>query len=367
MKRPLRILALLLAMLLIFTACGKKEGNEGGNSGSGSESSSSQAGPFDYSAPFGDNGYWKDVKASDYVTLGDSKSYKVDEAEVDQLVTYYLAAYPKTTPLYEGEVKDGDSVNIDYVGYVDGKAFDGGNTNGQGTEVTIGVTQYIDDFLQQLIGHKVGDSFDINVTFPEDYGVDELNGKDAVFKTTINYIVEYAANELSDDFVMTYFNQDFGWETVSDMRSGIVQNLAMNNAFSTAEFKETPQVMIDYVKKDIENQVNTNYAYFEQLASQYNVDVQTVLYTTVGYETKEDYLNGMLEGHEQQAQFYLFYQALAEDMGVTMSEKDVVAKLAEIDDGSVSKDELISFYGMNFMKWQVMVETVVKKLGEMAQ
>ncbi len=88
------------------------------------------------------------------------------------------------------EVKDGDKVNIDYVGTVDGVAFDGGNTNGTGTDLTIGSGSYIDDFEEQLIGSHPGDTVEVNVTFPENYGNEELNGKDAVFTVTVNGIYE---------------------------------------------------------------------------------------------------------------------------------------------------------------------------------
>lgn len=87
-------------------------------------------------------------------------------------------------------VADGDTVNIDYTGYVDGEAFDGGSTDGYGTDLTIGSGTYIDDFEEQLIGHNVGENVQVTVTFPEDYGVEELNGKEAVFDVTINGIYE---------------------------------------------------------------------------------------------------------------------------------------------------------------------------------
>lgn len=88
------------------------------------------------------------------------------------------------------EVADGDKVNIDYVGTVDGVEFEGGNTNGTGTDLTIGSGSYIDDFEDQLIGAHPGDTVEVNVTFPEDYGNEELNGKDAVFTVTVNGIYE---------------------------------------------------------------------------------------------------------------------------------------------------------------------------------
>ncbi len=88
------------------------------------------------------------------------------------------------------EVKDGDKVNIDYVGKVDGVEFEGGNTNGMGADLTIGSGSYIDDFEDQLIGAHPGDTVEVNVTFPENYGNEELNGKDAVFTVTVNGIYE---------------------------------------------------------------------------------------------------------------------------------------------------------------------------------
>ena len=86
------------------------------------------------------------------------------------------------------EIKDGDMVNIDFVGSIDGVEFEGGSTEGQGTFLVIGAKRYIDDFEEQLIGAHPGDDVEVNVTFPEDYGKDELNGKDALFKVKVNGI-----------------------------------------------------------------------------------------------------------------------------------------------------------------------------------
>lgn len=97
------------------------------------------------------------------------------------------ASYNTDTSL---TVADGDTVNIDYTGYVDDVAFDGGSTDGNGADLTIGSGTYIDDFEEQLVGHNVGENVQVTVTFPEDYGVEELNGKEAVFDVTINGIYE---------------------------------------------------------------------------------------------------------------------------------------------------------------------------------
>ena len=85
-------------------------------------------------------------------------------------------------------VKDGDTVNIDYVGRIEGVAFEGGDTKGQGAQLTIGSGTYIDNFEEQLIGSHPGDEVKVTVTFPENYGKEELNGKEAVFDVVVNGI-----------------------------------------------------------------------------------------------------------------------------------------------------------------------------------
>ena len=87
-------------------------------------------------------------------------------------------------------VENGDTVNIDYVGSVDGVEFSGGNTQGMGTDLVIGSGLYIDDFEEQLIGAHPGDHVTVTVTFPEDYGKEDLNGKEAVFEVTVNGIYD---------------------------------------------------------------------------------------------------------------------------------------------------------------------------------
>lgn len=88
------------------------------------------------------------------------------------------------------EVKDGDTVNIDYVGKIDDVAFDGGSTDGNGTDLVIGSGSYIDNFEEQLIGAHPGDEVEVKVTFPDDYQATDLAGKEAVFDVTVNGIYE---------------------------------------------------------------------------------------------------------------------------------------------------------------------------------
>ncbi|MCD7883819.1 MAG: FKBP-type peptidyl-prolyl cis-trans isomerase [Lachnospiraceae bacterium] len=107
-----------------------------------------------------------------------------DEASTES-ITEEAVSYSTDTSL---TVADGDTVNIDYVGSIDGVEFSGGSTDGNGTDLVIGSGSYIDDFEEQLIGYHPGDTVEVTVTFPEDYGVDDLNGQEALFEVTINGI-----------------------------------------------------------------------------------------------------------------------------------------------------------------------------------
>lgn len=111
---------------------------------------------------------------------GDAES--ADEAAADAVLTLDTTV--------GREVKDGDTVNIDYTGYKDGEAFDGGSTNGAGADLEIGSGTYIDGFESGLIGKKVGDTVDLDLTFPENYGASDLAGADVTFTVTINGIYD---------------------------------------------------------------------------------------------------------------------------------------------------------------------------------
>ena len=132
----------------------------------------------DYSEGLNEDGTIKDVRALDYVTLCDYKNISVSRSEVelsDEDMQAQIDKLLKAHPDYDTDtsikIKDGDTINLDYVGSIDGVEFQGGSTGGAGTLLTIGSHSYIDGFEDAIIGHNVGENFDIHVTFPEDYQV----------------------------------------------------------------------------------------------------------------------------------------------------------------------------------------------------
>ena len=247
--------AMCMVLCLMLTACSSadSEGTEGTEGTENTETNYSTE--FYLSEYLDEDGYLKDVDFAKAVTLPDYKSVVVPkehytpgdltlQLEIEEL----LSGYSTKETVTEGVVEDGDTLNIDYVGSIGGVEFAGGSTNGNGTEVTIGVTQYIDDFLQQLIGHKVGENFDIEVTFPENYGNEDLNGKDAVFETTINFIVETETPELTDEFVKENLEEAYGYTSVEDMKSKLKEsmtrskkeNYAWEYILENSEFETLP-------------------------------------------------------------------------------------------------------------------------------
>ncbi len=337
-------------MLLVFglAACG---------SGSGTENLP------EYSKGITADGFY-DVKASDYITLPEYKGIEIPEeyrkvddeavlAELNGLTEYYK----ETVEVKDRAVVDGDSVNIAYTGYVDGKAFDGGTTTG--TTVTIGVTNYVEGFLKQLIGHKPGDSFDINVTFPEDYGKEELNGKDAVFETTINYIVEYTEPELNDAFIKEHYS-DYGVKTVADMEEYIRKDMVKSNMRGYVD-----QYLMNNIKYDalpesvIEHQKLITRKNLEAQAAMYGMTADMMVQSYYGYKTVDELFEKSAENFKVMAADLLLYQAIAEKEGLKIKNTDVADYMQELS-GSREYEDYRNTYGMPYLKLMTMTDKALK-------
>lgn len=159
----------------------------------------------DYSKGLADDGRIENADMAAMLELADYKNVSVPEdevaataEEVEEEISSTLESYKELSTDEQLTIADGDEVNIDFVGTVDGVEFEGGNSNGEGYDLTIGSGSFVDDFEQQLIGHKPGEEVTVEVTFPEDYN-EELAGKDAEFAVTINGI--QVKPELTDAFV----------------------------------------------------------------------------------------------------------------------------------------------------------------------
>lgn len=313
---------------------------------------------FSYSEGIDENGFWENIKALDYVDLFDYMSlsipndtHKISDGELQSEINNLLEYYPpEKKQITDRAVANGDKVNIDYVGSVDGVEFDGGNTGGAGTEVTAGSTEYIDDFLIQIIGHMPGETINVEVTFPENYGQDELNGKDAVFVTTINYIVEY---DITDEFIENNFYDEYGWKTVGEMEEGTrteLQKTAIQNYIRQYIQNEiTVSNIPDAVKK---YQDNSMVDYYQEYSNYYGITLEEFLQTNEGISTKEELIEKYKDDNLKNATYSLVIQAIAEDADISVNDADMENYLP----GYSSYEE---DYGLPYLKQYVLIQKVL--------
>jgi len=160
------------------------------------------------------------------IPLGDYKSVKVEkealdvnDEKVNAEIEIMRSNAGKLKEVADDEAaKDKDVANINFEGFVDGEAFDGGKA--EGFDLTLGSKSFIDTFEDQIIGHKKGDEFDVNVTFPEEYHAENLKGKPAVFKIKLNSIKRKEEAELNEDLA-----KELGYDSVEDLKAKTKENL----------------------------------------------------------------------------------------------------------------------------------------------
>jgi len=160
------------------------------------------------------------------ITLGDYKNVKVEkealdvnDEKVNAEIEIMRSNAGKLKEVADDEAaKDKDVANINFEGFVDGEAFDGGKA--EGFDLTLGSKSFIDTFEDQIIGHKKGDEFDVNVTFPEEYHAENLKGKPAVFKVKVNSIKRKEEAELNEDLA-----KELGYDSVEDLKAKTKENL----------------------------------------------------------------------------------------------------------------------------------------------
>ena len=329
---------------------------------------------FSYSDGFDENGYLKGVTAADYVTLPDDYADitidaalgEVSDEDVTAFIEQnYLSSFSTTEQVTDRAAADGDTVNIDYVGTVDGVEFDGGNTQGQGTNLTLGSGAYIPGFEEQIVGHTPGETFDVNVTFPEDY-TEELAGKDAVFETTLNYINETVLPELTDDWVAENLSEATPFTDVATLNAYAQRQVSFNNQCNDvfaalrdkATFSETlPEEALEYYRDNFRYEIYS-------MAQSYGVSMNDVAQGN-GYETVEDFVTAAESLMEAQLQQALLLQAVAEKSGLQCDTETLNSEFSYY--AGTNLDAWVALYGENFNKNQLLTSMVMQNLIDQVQ
>ena len=293
-----------------------------------------------------------DYDVKDYVTLMDDymnlsveldSDYAVTEEAVnDYIQNSVLPYYPVYTKGDKTTVESGDVVNIDYTGTLNGEAFDGGSDTGYNLE--IGSGQFIDGFEDGLIGANVGESRDLNLTFPEDYPSADMAGQAVVFHVTVNGIMN-AADATLDTVDDAYVAQNFstyGLSTVDDMNAYFTDMLSSqyeNERLMDLQTKvmeqleagcevELPEGLLDARKDQVIQQT-------EASAQQAGSSYEDYIASYYGYSTAEEFEAYVEETLQEQLVQELILEAIVED-------QDVSINTADFDDFVA---QYVSYYG----------------------
>ena len=272
----------------------------------------------------------KSLTLADYANISvPADEVAATDEEVDADIQSTLEAHKEANTDAALEIQDGDEVNIDYVGTVDGVEFEGGNSNGEGYDLTIGSGLFIDDFEQQLIGHKPGENGSVEVTFPDDYDGEEVAGKDAVFAVTVNSIS--VTPELTDEFVAENITEE-GVTTAEEYRTFVknkfyeqhLEEYLTNYIVDNTTVKSYPS---DYLKK-VRATTKANDESMLQYFSSYGM---TNVWDIRDDDIKDElsYEKELRTRAKETAKSAMVYQAIFEDAGLTLDMEAAYAEMTE--------------------------------------
>ena len=299
-----------------------------------------------------------------YVTLGDYTGMTIDrikttvtDEDVQEEVQNDLYANADYTEVTDRAAKEGDTVNIDYTGTIDGAEFDGGSDSD--FDLELGSGTFLSDFEDGIVGMKTGETKDITVTFPEDYD-GELDGKTAVFSVTVNSITEVTLPEYND----AYVKDNYGYDTTAEFEAALKSDLqeqydedaqytacadALTQAVENASFDGYPQELYDATKTQVESD---NQAFAEQLGIEWT--------DLVGedYDIEDDVLSAI---HEK-----MVVCVIADKEKLTVTDDELNSyiddnwELYEYD----SRDAFVEDNGEDTLRYTLLYDKVLDFLGE---
>lgn len=270
------------------------------------------------------------------VTLGEYKGIEVEKKEVEVTdeeveaeINKVRESNARMLDIDDRATQDGDTVLIDFDGYVDGKQFEGGKADDY--SLVLGSHSFIDNFEEQLVGKNIGDDVEVNVTFPENYQAEELQGKPAVFKVKIKEIKVKELPELDDDFAKDVSEFDTLDELKADLKKQIgerktasantdFENQLLEQVCDNMEV-EIPECMFDQ-KCD---EMIQDYAYRLQMQG---IDLNTYL----GYlgQTQEQFKAQFMDGAKQQVKTQIALDAIVEAEKLEATEDEINAEIDKL-------------------------------------
>ncbi len=306
------------------------------------------------------------VNLKKYIAVSDYKGIKIDtESEEfkeyeEDVISQDVSGSDLYVKVTEGVLKDGDVANIDYEGKLNGVAFEGGTDKGY--NLTLGSGTFISGFEEGLIGKKIGDTVDLDLTFPDSYGTEELAGKDVVFTVKINYVLTDEERKPED------FYKELDYKTVEEYYAN-VEKLAIKQYISS-KIVEMVEVK-SYPKKDKEFILEQRIKFMENNVKNYYGITLEEYCTSTGTtleKLKEETITNYIEPMMKEL---MAYYLICEEEKLNVTDEDIEEKTKEIvaqyDNESVTEKEIKDYYGEYYFEYITISERVMDYLIENAK
>ncbi len=327
-----------------------------------------------------------DYDLTKYVKVGEYKGLeyqnpdkiKITDKEIEEAIEEDLDEAKTLEDVEDGKVHDGDTVNIDYTGTIDGEEFDGGSAEGSSLEIGSGTM--IDGFEDGLVGAEVGETVKLNLTFPDPYeNNEELSGKDVVFEVKINSAQEYVTPTEEE-----YVEQSSDYDSVSAYEKAVKEEL-----YKSKEDEQNSEIksylwglisdgseVLEYPEKELEEYIEKQKEYVQDYAENNSMEYEDVIESTYGMTEDEfnEELDSAAESNAKE-QMIIYYIARQEGLEVTKSEYNdfVDAQLESIgytasefeDYTGMSYEEYVG--GEDYVKFYMLYEKVMDMVVENAK
>lgn len=355
-----KLMMIMLALALMMSGCG---GGNDKETTAGAETTEGETGEAETLAP---PIVIDDI--SEYVTLGqylgievEKPSTEVTDEDIEEAIESVLDYYTDYEQIKEGVVAEGDTVGIDYVGKLDGVAFEGGTGS---SDLKIGSDSFIDGFEDGLIGVKIGETVDLNLTFPDPYKNNpDLAGKAVVFTVTVNYKLgtEKIRPEFDDELA-----KKLEYENVEEMREDLIKTIKEQKE-SEAENNYTIAIWDAVIanceiKKhdDIYNEYYDNFlAQYESMASMYSMELKTFIENYYGLKY-EEFLTYAEEYATSCMNQELVCRAIAQNEAMTVTDEEYAEALKEYytqySTYFTDEAELENYYGKDRLKNDILLQ-----------
>ncbi|MDO4544860.1 MAG: trigger factor [Bacillota bacterium] len=281
-----------------------------------------------------------DYDLDEYLKVGEYKGLEVapytvtvSQEDVDEQIQANLEAATSTQELGEDEaIADGDTANIDYVGRIDGKKFEGGSA--EGSDLTIGSDSFIDGFEDGLIGHTTGEKVKLNLTFPEDYQEETLQGKDVVFTVTINSVSREVVPEYGLDFVQNTTE----YETVEEYEAALKEQINAQKeeeAINEQKDKLWDQALQNtevkkYPDRELNHYMQFNSDQIDDMADSYGMERADVL---EGYEfgDEDEFAAVNEDSSKLRVKQEMLIEYIAKEEGLDYTDEEKEALIADFE------------------------------------